>query len=673
MSVWLRRGLFSLNSFVAAMLALYIALSLGLTNPFWSMTTVYIVSQPQAGSVRSKALYRLLGTMVGAAAAVAFVPSFANAPELLSLILALWVGFCLSIALLDRTPRSYVFMLSGYTAALIGFPSVINPAGIFDVAIARVEEIGLGITCATIVHSIFKPQSFAAALNARINGFMGDVREWVLEALAGQQAPKSKLAHKLAVDVTELHILSTHLPFDTSDFHTKSRETGKLSEAMALLLSVASAVSDRLGVLRLQPGSLSRESEQLLADVTAWVAAGVDAPVDAADPLIERARALETTIGPHPDMMEIMSASLHARIAELIGIYRDCRVLGRHIVMGAPIPDNARTMVAAATSQTLHRDYGMAAWSGVSAMLAILAVCAFWILTGWPEGATAAMMTAIFASLFAALDDPAKAITSFGYYTAVSVVVAAIYLFVILPPLDSFPMLVLVLAPFLLVGGVLIAMPAWMPMALPVIMGAAGALAIQETFAPDFMHFANTSIAMLTGTIAASVVTRLVRSVGADFSARRIIRLSWRDIARNTRTSRLPSRTMWNSRMVDRVGLLGPRLAASGETLNLVSDVLGELRIGFNILDLRQLQGVAMPDVRQSIAALMADLEKHFLDRSRGRAGMAQDQLLSRLDGVIHQVGMTAASPMRHSGLLALAGLRRSLFPESVTLEKAAV
>jgi hypothetical protein len=39
-------------------------------------------------------------------------------------------------------------MLAGYTAAIIGFPSVNRPEAVFDVAQARVTEIVLGITCA---------------------------------------------------------------------------------------------------------------------------------------------------------------------------------------------------------------------------------------------------------------------------------------------------------------------------------------------------------------------------------------------------------------------------------------------------------------------------------------------------------------------------------------------
>lgn len=124
------------------MLALYIAMSIGLDRPYWAMTTVYIVSHPLTGSLRSKAPFRLIGTVIGAASMVVRVPNLVNAPELLSVALALWTGLCLYLALLGCTPRSYLFILAGYTAALIGFPAVTTPDAVWDIAVARVEEIG---------------------------------------------------------------------------------------------------------------------------------------------------------------------------------------------------------------------------------------------------------------------------------------------------------------------------------------------------------------------------------------------------------------------------------------------------------------------------------------------------------------------------------------------------
>jgi uncharacterized membrane protein YccC len=113
--------LFSLKCFMASMLALYVSLAAGLPRPFWAMMTAYIVASPFSGRGALKALFRVCGTLIGSTATILMVPRMANAPELLSLALACWVGLCLYVSLLDRTPRSYVFMLAGYTAGLIGF------------------------------------------------------------------------------------------------------------------------------------------------------------------------------------------------------------------------------------------------------------------------------------------------------------------------------------------------------------------------------------------------------------------------------------------------------------------------------------------------------------------------------------------------------------------------
>src|SRR3954471_9436885 len=117
-----RDWLFSVRSFAAAMLALWLALWHDLPRPYWAVGTVYIVIQPLSGALRAKALARFLGTLAGAAFAVAAVPNRVDAPPLLILVLALWVAGCTMGALYDPTPRSYAFRLAGYTAALIAFP-----------------------------------------------------------------------------------------------------------------------------------------------------------------------------------------------------------------------------------------------------------------------------------------------------------------------------------------------------------------------------------------------------------------------------------------------------------------------------------------------------------------------------------------------------------------------
>lgn len=88
-----RRAVFSANSFIASMMAVYIAFQLDLQRPYWAMLTVYLTTQPLAGALRSKALFRFVGTVLGASAAVILVPAFVNEPLLLSLAITGWAGF----------------------------------------------------------------------------------------------------------------------------------------------------------------------------------------------------------------------------------------------------------------------------------------------------------------------------------------------------------------------------------------------------------------------------------------------------------------------------------------------------------------------------------------------------------------------------------------------------
>src|SRR5689334_23509560 len=157
------------------MLALYVAFSLDLPRPYWAMLTVYIVAQPLSGMARSKGVYRAAGTLAGAAFAVLAVPNLVTAPEILCLALAGWLALCLYLSLLDGTPRAYAFMLAGYTAAIIGFPSVNDPSAIFDTAVSRVEEITIGILCTTVLSELVFPERVGSLLVRRLNAWFAEV------------------------------------------------------------------------------------------------------------------------------------------------------------------------------------------------------------------------------------------------------------------------------------------------------------------------------------------------------------------------------------------------------------------------------------------------------------------------------------------------------------------
>lgn len=89
----LREWIFSVKTFLAAMLALYIAFAVGLSRPYWAMVAVYVVANPLSGATASKAIDRTLGTILGSVGAVVIASLFNSVPELLLFATSAWCGF----------------------------------------------------------------------------------------------------------------------------------------------------------------------------------------------------------------------------------------------------------------------------------------------------------------------------------------------------------------------------------------------------------------------------------------------------------------------------------------------------------------------------------------------------------------------------------------------------
>ncbi|MDR3509863.1 MAG: FUSC family protein [Caulobacteraceae bacterium] len=658
--------LFSVNSFVAAMLALYIGFALGLQRPYWAMTTAYIVSQPLSGAVRSKAVYRVMGTLLGGAAAVAMVPNLVNSPYLLSAAMALWVGGCLAISLLDRTPRSYMMMLAGYTAAIIGFPSVTQPGSVFDVTVSREIEIGLGILCATLVHSLVFPRPVGEAVRRRLEAWLTDADRWALDILrARDSAVASADRRHLAAAASEIQILAVHLPFDTSRLRETTSVVSALHERMLRLIPLLSGLSDRMTALA---GVSDVEVRAILDAVANWIEAGC--PRTEGVVLAERIEATvvarETT-----DWSDMLLESLLVRLSEMVTSLTDSHALMRHLDdPDAPL----EAEVAAATGagrRKMHADLPLALLSGAAASIAIMFSCVLWIGAGWGDGATAAVMCSVFCCFFASMDDPVPAIVNFGIYSLISLPIAAIYEFAILPAIDGFPMLVMVMAPTLLVIGYFIPNPRRTGSMLAVTIGFSNALTLQETFTADFANFMNANLSQFVGLFCAIFVTAAMRSMGAEASVRRLLGQTWKGLARLARAQTAPEPTEFAAQLIDRLGLLTPKLAAGEHGLGEATAVeaLRDLRVGMNLVAIQALRPTLNGAPRAAVEALLVQIGDHFdgLSAGRGRSGptgAVPPQMLERIDAALR--GVSSLGPGQTArGVTGLVGLRRNLFPNA--------
>jgi uncharacterized membrane protein YccC len=469
---------------------------------------------------------------------------------------------------------------------------------------------------------------------------------------------------RLAADVTELQVLSTHIPFDTAGLQPRIRAIRALQDRLGVLLPLLSGVEDRLAELK-GHGDAPAALASLVADVASWCATS-DAPRAEADAL--SARCAE---GPRQeaDWRGLLVLSATARLRELIKALQECRDLAADIARPANgPPERLDAVVRTRAYRPLHRDHGLAALSAVALAAAVLGCCSFWIVTGWPDGAVAAMMATVFSSFFAAQDDPAPAIRSFVIWTLASVPVAAVYLFAILPAIDGFPLLAVALAPAFLAMGYLQASPKAAGIAMPLLIGLAGGMSLQETFAADFPGFLNSNLALIFGVVAALVSTRVLRTVSAGWSARRLIRRSQREIASLAAARRAGDRDVWASAMLDRIGLLAPRLAAVKDEADLNdSDALRDLRVGLNLIDLKTASGTLSPPPSTAAAALAAIAELYDL-RAQGRDADWRPAV-SAIDRAIEQFLKGAPSPARQCGLVSLTGLRRAIGPNAPDFE----
>lgn len=655
-----RDWVFAIKTTGAALLALYIALWIDLPRPYWAVSTVFITSQTFAGATRSKAAYRVCGTLLGAAVAVILVPNLVNAPELLTLAIALWVSVCLYYSLLDRTPRSYVLMLAGYTAALIGFPSVDAPGAIFDTAVARTEEITLGILCASLVSSIVLPRSIAPVIADRLKLWLHIARFWVVDVFSRYRMARDTQAKRLrlASEAASFDALATPLKYDMSGAERSADSMATLRQHMLMFMPIVSSISDRIETLE-GMRALPPAIQALLADMSDWLASG-DVEPAAAEALRARADAADPVLGPKADWNELVVASLIARLRDFIDLRQDTRALQRHIEDGSPLREPLAFRYTAKARMIRHRDHGMALLSAIGAFLTILLTNAIWIATGWPDGSAAPMMAAVACCLFAAQDDPAPGIVTFANAGIVGAIGAAAYLFAILPLATNFEMLALALTPGLLACGVLMTQPSTALIAMGAAVNGATMIAIQNGYTGDFTPFANAAVAVVGGMWVAAIVTRLVRSVGGAWSAHRLRRINRRSLAREAGAHGSQDGLELAALMLDRVALIAPRLAAlPPDDAEWTADLLAEVRVGINLVELRRVRGGLSSDASAIIDQILQALARHF----RTNAARVPPELLAVVDAGLDAAAAGRSRTEDRSALLGLTGLRRALFP----------
>ena len=147
--------LFSLRLWASVCLSFYVAFALELPDPSWAATTAALVCQPVLGATLRKAMFRMIGTVVGAIGVVILAALVRQDRVGFLVGLALWCAASAFVATLLRNFAAYAAALAGFTAAILA-SDVLGPVGasggsVTILAINRAVEICIGIVCAGVV------------------------------------------------------------------------------------------------------------------------------------------------------------------------------------------------------------------------------------------------------------------------------------------------------------------------------------------------------------------------------------------------------------------------------------------------------------------------------------------------------------------------------------------
>lgn len=667
-----RKLLFSFSSYIAAVITLGITFAASLPRPWWALLTVYVTAQPMSGAFRPKVFYRLGGILAGAIVAVLLVPNMQNSPQLLVLCLAGWTGLCLYFAILDRTPRAFLFQMAAFSSAVMAFPYLDAPGQIFITTISRVEEMTIAIVSVTLVHAILQPWTVTPLIQARAESFLKDAAEWTAEAI-GTRHTRLEYEHRkrLATDITELGMIAIHLPSDMAAGAMTRRLVWTLQGRLALLLPLASAAANRLDILRAH-GAVKEDLITLITAITQWLSRPVEETSEAVSYLVARCRALANQYDHVVSWDALLTASLCERMAEFVEALHESRLL---VLSFRESPSQAgriqSTMVIDPQRFPIARNHTLAILTGLATAVAIIIYCTIWIMLAWPAGSATAAFAALITCSFATQEDPSPHIRRYLGATLVTFPLAALYNFAILPCIDGYMMLAVALAPALLGIGYIQADSARSVLALPMFSCLIVGLGFVDRFQLDFAGFINTGFAQVGGIIITIAVTNLFRSVGVRWIAHRMIRTNWRDLERLASSGQRLDARAWTARAIDQLGQVAARmaLAAPGDALHGV-DGLGDLRIGRNLFHLRRASASATGPAQHAIDDLLGETAVFYRRRaSTGTASPPALSLLRAIDAALASSQDLNQSEMRHQAILALVGMRCNLFPTAPAYE----
>jgi uncharacterized membrane protein YccC len=627
--------IFAAKTTLSALLALFVAFALNLDQPKWSLLTVFIVAQPASGLVLAKSFHRIIGSLVGAAAALFLVALFAQERVLFIGSLALWIGFCTFAAKYARNFNAYGFVLSGYTAAVVGIPGALDPGSAFYIAVARLTEIGLGIIVTATVSHLVLPVSLAPRLRKAIPDLRAGLAEYG-EALLGGR-PAGELCVRLMGQVVAVENLRASAIFEDPELRARRAALERLDVAAVSILDVGRLLEPQLG----GPGSTAaRPVDRALAQAAGALGAWRNARIDAAR-LARRLLRAEALL-PLGQSLARDPAAADRSVLRDIALIEGLREFFSCLAAYAAAYDavlsgksrEGRSIRFATSNDTVD-----AFSAGLRAALAVALTSVFWIMADWPSGVTATILVAVATARLATMEHAGPAAIGGAFIVVLATIPAFLVIEVLLPAMEGFEMFALVVGPVLFFCAFLMAQeksPLAMLAGFLSALYFASANPLQDQMTYDAVGFINTSIAVIAAIAVTAVLFAVVAPDTPAAARHRFARAARRALA--SIAARQPSLDLatFETAMTEAVVELRSHLRpGQADDIRTGEAALALLGAGRGLIELREEgEAPAGRDVDDAIAAFAGHPDRARLETARNAVQARALALLAELRGL---------------------------------------
>lgn len=648
--------LFALRFCIAIALALYLSMWLQLDRPYWASLEVAVMIWPIPGFAVARGFARAVGVVVAGCVGLAILSAFAQSYVLSGAALALWIALCSFFASLLRNNLSYGFAIAGFMAGLTVALSKLTPMSPFVIATDRGAEAVLAVVITSAVTVLLSPPSGArtylnsrvallrslAAELGRLAAFSSTVDESDgvrADAPAADEDPRPEL-HRLASQALALEQTRQYVSYESPAFAHFNRLARRTDYEMVGLVSALSSL--HIYVSRLSSGvDLTPLAE--LAEPARRLQKQEHDPAairQAFDRAHERIIAIASRPASHGRTRSLADWVILSRALNLVSRYRASWVKHEMLIAEREAPG---TTQPGRSEFSRPLEFKPALRNGIRTLVAVSAGVIVWIHFHDQLPATLlVILLGALTSIFATLPfSPMVAASNFAKGLALAAVSAFFVNFLILPQAnDSFAMLMLVIMPFVFIGGLAMATPKLaiaMPGRISMIMFSL-LVHVQNGSLPSFTIY----IQIVMGIAMAITFTMLAFKLVFPVSSRQELREHLTNVFKELARAPRGSRERFETRMYDRLNRLPIDESPEEESFAVRQAAMAAVNIGLEargLVVMAQRAGFTEPIIH-SIEDTMATLQATFAARRPS---------LENVDDLQHKVNDLAQHMIEHA------------------------